>query len=40
MRLGAEVTEIRNVGYDPTGFNPGTGTSSPEVVRTISRPYR
>jgi type IV secretion system protein VirB9 len=37
MRLGGEVAEIHNVGYDPTGVNPRTGTSSPEVIRTVRR---
>ena len=35
LRLGAQVAELRNVGFDPVGFNPRTGTSSPDVIRTL-----
>jgi type IV secretion system protein VirB9 len=35
LRLGRRVLEIYNRGYDPIGQNPGTGTSSPDVVRTV-----
>lgn len=34
LRDGKEVCDIRNMGYDPKGYDPGTGTTSPEVVRT------
>ena len=37
LRRGREVVEIKNVGYDPLGYSPRTGTSSPEVVRTVRR---
>jgi type IV secretory pathway VirB9-like protein len=33
--LGNEVCDVWNVAYDPVGQNPGTGTTSPEVVRTV-----
>jgi len=35
FRAGREVLEIYNCGYDPIGQNPGTGTSSPDVVRRV-----
>ena len=35
LRLGGEVTRIFNLGYDPRGMNPGTGTTSPEIVRSV-----
>jgi type IV secretion system protein VirB9 len=35
LRLGDEVVEIYNCGWDPVGVNPGTGTTSPEVVRRV-----
>lgn len=35
LRAGREVIEIYNCGYDPIGQNPGTGTSSPDVVRRV-----
>jgi len=37
LRLGGEVCDIWNVGYDPIGTNPRSGTTSPEVVRTVKR---
>jgi len=35
LRSGDEVVEIYNCGWDAIGVNPGTGTSSPEVVRRV-----
>ena len=35
LRLGEQVLEIYNRGYDPIGQNPGTGTTSPDVVRKV-----
>lgn len=35
LRLGGEVLRIFNLGYDPRGYNPGTGTTSPEIVRSV-----
>lgn len=35
LRLGDEVVEIYNCGWDPIGVNPGTGTTSPEVIRRV-----
>jgi type IV secretion system protein VirB9 len=35
LREGRDVIEIYNCGYDPIGQDPGTGTSSPEVVRRV-----
>ena len=35
LRKGDEVVEIYNCGWDAIGTNPGTGTSSPEVVRKV-----
>jgi len=35
LRMGEEVCEVWNVGFDPVGENPRTGTVLPEVVRTI-----
>ena len=35
LREGRDVIEIYNCGYDPIGQNPGTGTSSPDVVRRV-----
>jgi len=40
LRMGNAVCEIWNVGYDPAGENPRTGTTSPEVVRTVRRPKK
>jgi len=38
LRLGGAVYDVWNVGYNPIGFNPRTGTVSPEVVRALKRP--
>lgn len=38
LRMGEEVLDVWNVGFDPVGQNPHTGTTSPEVVRTIKGP--
>lgn len=35
LRYGGEVLRVFNLGYDPTGQNPGTGTTTPEVVRGV-----
>jgi type IV secretion system protein VirB9 len=35
LRMGGEVCDIWNIGFDPTGQNPRTGTTSPDVVRTL-----
>jgi type IV secretion system protein VirB9 len=35
LRMGADVYDIWNVGFDPVGQNPMTGTTSPDVVRTL-----
>lgn len=40
LRLGNQVYEIWNVGYNAVGNNPRTGTVSPDVVRTIKHPKR
>jgi type IV secretion system protein VirB9 len=37
LRDGDTVLNIWNQGWDPVGTNPGTGTVSPNVVRTIRR---
>lgn len=38
LRLGGEVTRVINFGYDPIGQNPQTGTTTPEVQRSIREP--
>ncbi len=35
LRMGGEVCDIWNVGFDPIGQSPRTGTTSPDVVRTL-----
>lgn len=35
LRLGNEVLCIFNLAFDPVGSNPGTGTTAPDVVRSI-----
>lgn len=35
VRLGGEVTRIFNKGFNPRGYNPGTGTTSSEIVRSV-----
>lgn len=35
LRLGSEVLRVFNLAYDPIGVNPGTGTTTPEVVRSV-----
>jgi type IV secretion system protein VirB9 len=35
LRMGDAVCDVWNVGYDVAGQNPRTGTTSPEVVRTV-----
>jgi type IV secretion system protein VirB9 len=36
LRYGGTVLNIYNLGYNTVGNNPGTGTVSPDVTRTIS----
>jgi type IV secretion system protein VirB9 len=38
LRMGAEVVDVWNVGFDRIGQNPYTGTTSPEVVRSVKGP--
>jgi len=40
MRMGDAVCELWNVGFDQAGQNPRTGTTSPEVVRTVRAPAK
>lgn len=35
LRDGKEVLRIINQGFNPVGHNPGTGTGSPELSRTV-----
>lgn len=35
LRLGPRVLDVWNKAYDPIGTNPGTGTTSPEVIRQV-----
>ena len=35
LRLNREVLDVMNVGYDPVGRNPGTGTGTPDLTRVI-----
>jgi type IV secretion system protein VirB9 len=38
LRSGDEVLDLYNCDYDPIGSNPGTGTTSPDVVRHVIGP--
>lgn len=38
LREGQEVLRIINQGFDPVGRNPGTGTSLPDLSRTVRSP--
>jgi type IV secretion system protein VirB9 len=38
LRDGQEVINIINQGYDPVGRNPGTGTGTPDLARTVRSP--
>jgi type IV secretion system protein VirB9 len=38
LRDGDTVLNIYNLGYNAVGSNPGTGTTSPDVVRVIDQP--
>ena len=38
LRAGAEVLDLYNCDYDPIGTNPGTGTTSPDVIRHVIGP--
>jgi len=40
LRMGGEVCDIWNVGFNPVGQNPRTGTTSPDVVRTLRGGHR
>ena len=40
LRLNREVLDVMNVGYDPVGRNPGTGTTVPDVVRQVREAAR
>ena len=35
LRIGDAVMEVCNRNYDPVGQNPGTGTTTPNVVREV-----
>lgn len=35
LRDGQEVVRIINQGFDPVGRNPGTGTGTPDLTRTV-----
>jgi type IV secretion system protein VirB9 len=35
LRLGDAVMEVCNLNFDPVGQNPGTGTTTPNVVREV-----
>ena len=40
LRDGQAVLRILNQGFDPVGRNPGTGTGSPVLTRTVRSPAR
>jgi type IV secretion system protein VirB9 len=40
LRLGGQVCDVWNVAFDPVGQNPRTGTTSPDVVRTVRGDHR
>lgn len=35
LRMGDAVCDVWNLGFDPIGQNPKTGTTSPDVIRTV-----
>ena len=35
LRYGNDVLRVFNLGFDPIGQNPGTGTTTPEIQRTV-----
>ena len=35
LRYGGEVLRVFNLAFDPVGQNPGTGTTTPDVVRSV-----
>jgi type IV secretion system protein VirB9 len=35
LRMGDAVCDLWNLGFDPAGQNPRTGTTSPDVIRTL-----
>lgn len=35
LRYGNEVLRVINLGFPAVGANPGTGTTTPEIVRTV-----
>lgn len=38
LRDGQKVLRILNQGFDPVGRNPGTGTGTPDLARTVRSP--
>ena len=38
LRYGGEVVRVINLAYDPIGPNPQTGTTTPEVIRSVREP--
>ena len=40
LRMAGEVCDVWNVGFDPIGQNPRTGTTSPDVVRAVQGGHR
>jgi type IV secretion system protein VirB9 len=38
LRRNPYVIEIENLGYNPSGYNPHTGTTSPNVIRVTKKP--
>jgi len=40
LRMGSEVCDVWNLGFDPVGQDPRTGTTSPDVIRTVRRARR
>ena len=35
LRMGDAVCDVWNLGFDPIGQNPKTGTTSPDVIRSV-----
>ncbi len=35
LRDGQKVLRVINQGFDPVGRNPGTGTGTPDLARTV-----
>jgi type IV secretion system protein VirB9 len=38
LRDGQKVLRVLNQGFDPVGRNPGTGTGTPDLMRTVRSP--